>query len=139
MSYDLQSAVFGSSDTSMASSYEDSLQEQTPTEGPATFAFGLASNYKNTVGQFYFATDTRSLFINGNEYVPKGKGQIYTVVETLPTENIKLDQIYLCKPSTDATYYIEYLYVNSKWEVIGMSSEGITSDSDGEYTLSLNF
>jgi len=46
---------------------------------------------------------------------------LYKVVESLPTENIDVNKIYLVKSteSGENNVYIEYMYVNSAWEKIG--------------------
>lgn len=54
---------------------------------------------------------------------PKGEpGAIkFEIVETLPTENIKEDTIYLVPitPDTQGNNYAEYIYVNGQWELLG--------------------
>ena len=54
---------------------------------------------------------------------PKGDpGAIkFEIVETLPTENIKEDTIYLVpiEPDTQGNNYAEYIYVNGQWELLG--------------------
>ena len=57
---------------------------------------------------------------------PKGEpGAIkFEIVETLPTENIKEDTIYLVPitPDTQGNNYAEYIYVNGQWELLGRIS-----------------
>jgi hypothetical protein len=45
----------------------------------------------------------------------------FEIVETLPTENIKEDTIYLVPitPDTQGNNYAEYIYVNGQWELLG--------------------
>ena len=45
----------------------------------------------------------------------------FEIVETLPTENIKEDTIYLVPitPDTQGNNYAEYIYVNGQWEILG--------------------
>ena len=45
----------------------------------------------------------------------------FEIVETLPTENIKEDTIYLVPitPDTQGNNYAEYIYVNGAWELLG--------------------
>lgn len=54
---------------------------------------------------------------------PKGEpGAIkFEIVDTLPTENIKEDTIYLVPitPDTQGNNYAEYIYVNGQWELLG--------------------
>lgn len=43
------------------------------------------------------------------------------IVDTLPTENIKIMTIYFIRNNNDneSDYYSEYMYINGKWEIIG--------------------
>lgn len=43
------------------------------------------------------------------------------IVDTLPTEDIKLMTIYFIRNNNDneSDYYSEYMYINGKWEIIG--------------------
>lgn len=45
----------------------------------------------------------------------------FEIVDTLPTENIKEDTIYLVPitPDTQGNNYAEYIYVNGQWEILG--------------------
>lgn len=58
-----------------------------------------------------------------NFSIPRGEpGAIkFEIVETLPTENIKEDTIYLVPitPDTQGNNYAEYIYVNGQWELLG--------------------
>ena len=52
-----------------------------------------------------------------------------TIVETLPTENIDTNTIYLVL-KTEAylnDYYDEYMYINSRWELIGNTRVDLTN------------
>ena len=51
------------------------------------------------------------------------------IVETLPTENINSNTIYLVQ-KTEAflnDYYNEYMYINSRWELIGNTQVDLTN------------
>lgn len=51
------------------------------------------------------------------------------IVETLPTENIDTNTIYLVL-KTEAflnDYYNEYMYINSRWELIGNTQVDLTN------------
>lgn len=71
------------------------------------------------------ANGVASLDANGN--VPIAQlgnidNNLYIVVETLPTTDIKENKIYIVKDSTSTATdnkYIEYIYINSAWEKIG--------------------
>jgi microcystin-dependent protein len=55
-----------------------------------------------------------------------------TIVQELPIENIDQNTIYL-KPATTAgtdNIYTEYMYIDSKWEIIGSTSGGGTGTTD---------
>lgn len=58
-----------------------------------------------------------------NFTIPRGDpGAIkFEIVDTLPTENIKEDTIYLVPitPDTQGNNYAEYIYVNGQWEILG--------------------
>lgn len=58
----------------------------------------------------------------------------FTIVDELPTENIRTDRIYLV-PSSDPgeeNAYIEYVYIDGNWEMIGTSEINL----DDYYTKS---
>lgn len=63
-----------------------------------------------------------------------GGGLKVTVVQTLPTENISTDTIYLVPDAQDQeNVYTEYLYVNGEWEIVGSQQLDLTG-----YVKSIN-
>ena len=56
-------------------------------------------------------------------------GISFQIVETLPTENIDTNIIYLVLKEETAVndYYDEYMYINSRWELIGNTRVDLTN------------
>lgn len=59
---------------------------------------------------------------------------LFKVVDQLPTTDIDVNKIYLLPnpAGTDGNTYIEYMYINGKWEVVGEYKSELTLD--GYYT-----
>ena len=83
----------------------------------------LSKNLKAIVDNYYTKTDVNDL-ISGLT-----AGINLTIVETLPTENIDTNTIYLVL-KTEAyldDYYDEYMYINERWELIGNTRVDLTN------------
>lgn len=63
--------------------------------------------------------------INGNSIVGEGNVELdlslYKIVDSLPTENIDTNKIYLVVDANDieGNLYDEFIYANNKWEKLG--------------------
>lgn len=82
----------------------------------------LSKNLKYIIDNYYDKTDINDL-ISGLT-----TGINLTIVETLPTENIDTNTIYLVL-KTEAylnDYYDEYMYINERWELIGNTRVDLT-------------
>lgn len=72
--------------------------------------------------------------VNGNSIVGSGNITIdlslYKVVETLPTTGIDINKIYLVANTSapEGNEYSEYIYNNSKWELLGQYKANINLD-----------
>lgn len=127
---------------------DEKLRDYTPLEAYATEIASIKKNMgnkadKSSLDNYLLKTDAQSTYetINGaqGKYQAKltaGTGieitgenvinvtldtNIYQVVENLPEDSINPNKIYLVlnSESGESDLYIEYLYVNNKWEKIG--------------------
>lgn len=127
---------------------DEKLRDYTPLEAYATEIASIKKNMgnkadKSSLGDYLLKTEAQSTYetISGaqGKYQAKltaGTGieitgenvinvtldtNIYQVVESLPDSNINPNKIYLVlnSESGESDLYIEYLYVNNKWEKIG--------------------
>lgn len=127
---------------------DEKLRDYTPLEAYATEIASIKKNMgnkadKSSLDNYLLKTDAQSTYetISGaqGKYQAKltaGTGieitgenvinvtldtNIYQVVESLPDSNINPNKIYLVlnSESGESDLYIEYLYVNNKWEKIG--------------------
>ena len=59
---------------------------------------------------------------------------LFEIVETLPTSDIDTNKIYVIKSEepSDGNEYIEYIYINDKWEIFGKFAVDV--DLSGYYT-----
>lgn len=67
---------------------------------------------------------------------------VRSIVETLPTEDISTNTVYMILKSasepgyeSDANVYNEYMYINNKWELIGDTAIDISGKADKATTL----
>lgn len=83
----------------------------------------LSQNLKAIVNNYYTKTDVNDL-ISGLT-----AGINLQIVETLPTENIDTNTIYLVLKTKAFLndYYDEYMYINSRWELIGNTQVDLTN------------
>lgn len=75
------------------------------------------------LNNYYTKTDVNNLISNLTG------GISLQIVETLPTENIDTNTIYLMlkEESSLNDYYDEYIYINSSWELIGNTRVDLTN------------
>ena len=95
------------------------------------FNEGVRSALLSTFGLYNFQSRLEAganITINGN-VISATPGIKLTVVETLPTEDIDTDTIYLVpKEDTESNnIYDEYIYVNEAWEKIGTTEIDLTN------------
>lgn len=95
------------------------------------FNEGVRSALLSTFGLYNFQARLEAganITINGN-VISATPGIKLTVVETLPTEDIDTDTIYLVpKEDTETNnIYDEYIYVNNEWEKIGTTEIDLTN------------
>lgn len=95
------------------------------------FNEGVRSALLSTFGLYNFQSRLEAganITINGN-VISATPGIKLTVVETLPTEDIDTDTIYLVPKEDTETdnIYDEYIYVNNAWEKIGTTEIDLTN------------
>lgn len=61
-----------------------------------------------------------------------GDRPLFKVVDALPTEDISTSTIYMVKSNIEGQddIYIEYVYINGKWERFGQHQDGTGIDYD---------
>ncbi len=79
----------------------------------------LVNYYKKS--DTYTKTEITSLIANVST-------MSFEVVETLPTENISTNTIYLVliEGATSGNVYTEYVYISGKWEIIGQTDANLS-------------
>lgn len=101
-------------------------------ENAAKNSAGIVENninnkIENDLQEYYKKTETynRTEIDNIISTIPKYK---HIVVDELPTSNISTEAVYLV-PSTSAAndMYREYIYINEKWELIGIQEGDLSA------------
>ena len=95
----------------------------TPVKGVDYFTESDKAAIKNELSEDYYTKAAVNDLISGLT-----AGINLTIVETLPTENIDTNTIYLVL-KTEAylnDYYDEYMYINERWELIGNTRVDLT-------------
>lgn len=117
---------------------DEKLRDYTPLEAYATEIASIKTNMgnkadKSSLDNYLLKTDAQGKYqakltagtgieITGENVINVTLDtNIYQVVETLPEDSINPNKIYLVlnSESGESDLYIEYLYVNNKWEKIG--------------------
>lgn len=95
----------------------------TPVKGVDYFTESDKAAIKNELSEDYYTKAAVNDLISGLT-----AGINLTIVETLPTENIDTNTIYLMlkEESFLNDYYDEYMYINSQWELIGNTRVDLT-------------
>ena len=80
----------------------------------------LFENKENVLDKLSIDTNGNLLFDN-KAITSNGSSIKMLIVDTLPTENISENTIYLVSNNSSNTnnIYTEYVYINSNWEIIG--------------------